>query len=301
MENVPELRTKDITVYREPKIVLEEARRAAEALTDVVKSKPKKVIINDEQYLEFEDWQTLGRFYGLTVKVEWTKPINLEGVRGWEAQAVVLDRDGNVISSAEAMCLNDEEKWSTKSKFEYHYVLKDGTKIIDNPPKDQIVWIDNPNKSGKKMPKKDRVKVADQPVPSFQLRSMAQTRACAKAFRNVLAWVVVLAGYKPTPAEEMQGVIETEPIEQTESELKPEPQSEKSTNGGALSGLLQEGINFLEEMKRYKVKVGQVRFGEILTGRYSAMKSEEVKAEDQPAILKEMEEAYQIRIAKEKK
>jgi hypothetical protein len=32
---------------------------------------------------------------------------------------------------------------------------------------------------------------------------MAQTRAGAKAFRNRLAWVVVLAGYRPTPAEEM--------------------------------------------------------------------------------------------------
>lgn len=37
----------------------------------------------------------------------------------------------------------------------------------------------------------------------WQLRSMAQTRACAKALRNVLAWVVVLAGYSATPAEEM--------------------------------------------------------------------------------------------------
>jgi len=32
---------------------------------------------------------------------------------------------------------------------------------------------------------------------------MAQTRAGAKALRNVLAWVVVLAGYRPTPAEEL--------------------------------------------------------------------------------------------------
>jgi hypothetical protein len=32
---------------------------------------------------------------------------------------------------------------------------------------------------------------------------MAQTRAGSKALRNALAWVVVLAGYKPTPAEEM--------------------------------------------------------------------------------------------------
>ena len=40
--------------------------------------------------------------------------------------------------------------------------------------------------------------------PLFQLKSMAQTRACAKALRNVLAWVVVLAGYTPAPAEEME-------------------------------------------------------------------------------------------------
>lgn len=39
--------------------------------------------------------------------------------------------------------------------------------------------------------------------PLFQLRSMAQTRACAKALRNVLAFVPVLAGYEATPAEEM--------------------------------------------------------------------------------------------------
>ena len=49
----------------------------------------------------------------------------------------------------------------------------------------------------------DESKWSDKPL--FQLRSMAQTRAQAKALRNVLAWVVVMAGYAPTPAEEMDG------------------------------------------------------------------------------------------------
>lgn len=40
--------------------------------------------------------------------------------------------------------------------------------------------------------------------PLFQLRSMAQTRASSRVLRAVFGWVVVLAGYKPTPAEEMQ-------------------------------------------------------------------------------------------------
>lgn len=43
--------------------------------------------------------------------------------------------------------------------------------------------------------------------PKFQLASMAQTRAGSKALRQNLGFVVALAGYNPTPAEEM-----TEPV-----------------------------------------------------------------------------------------
>jgi hypothetical protein len=39
--------------------------------------------------------------------------------------------------------------------------------------------------------------------PSFQLRSMAQTRACGKALRNKFAYVMVMAGLQGTPAEEL--------------------------------------------------------------------------------------------------
>lgn len=37
----------------------------------------------------------------------------------------------------------------------------------------------------------------------YAIKSMAQTRAISKALRGVLAWVIVLAGYNPTPAEEV--------------------------------------------------------------------------------------------------
>src|SRR5262249_19610449 len=57
-------------------------------------------------------------------------------------------------------------------------------------------------------------------VPTFQLRSMAQTRAASKAFRLALSSVVVLADYAPTPAEEMPGydapAITPPVVEQTE-------------------------------------------------------------------------------------
>jgi len=166
-----------LAMPRTPQLVLEEAARAAAALRDVIEKKPKKWVINGETYLEFEDWQTLGRFYGVTAAARSSTYIEYGRVRGFEAHAQALlvstDRStgAQVISDAEAMCLDDEPKWSKRPKYEWH----NGA----------------------------RVNVGMEPVPLFQLRSMAQTRACAKVLRNVLAWVVVLAGYRPTPAEEL--------------------------------------------------------------------------------------------------
>ena len=148
---------KDLSMARPPNIVLEEAKTAAKALGDILSKKKKPVIMNGEQYLEFEDWQTVGRFYGITAKEdEDAEIVEIGGAIGFKASSVALRSDGAVISRATAYCMNDEQNWKTK--------------------------------------------------PLFQLASMAQTRANSKALRNVLAWVVVLAGYKPTPAEEMEGV-----------------------------------------------------------------------------------------------
>lgn len=176
-------------MVRKPKEVLAEAVMAAEALAEVIKKKVKPVIFNGEQYLEFEDWQTCAKFYNLSVKVTWTRPIEIGGAIGFEAGAEVVNNlTGMIVSSAEAMCLNDEDKWSKRTKYE---------------------WV-----NGK------REKTGEVSVPLFQLRSMAQTRACAKAFRNVLAWVVVLAGFKATPAEEMTGM---EFQQNQKADVKPAP------------------------------------------------------------------------------
>lgn len=177
MENevavVPQDVRYDLSVARDPKQVLAEAMNAAKALQTVIKQKAKPVIFNGEQYVEYEDWQVLGRFYGVTAKVVSTEYVEIGGVRGFTARAEAIDANGRIVSAAEAMCMGDEEKWSTRAKYEY----RDGK----------------------------REKIGEVPVPLFQLRSMSQTRACAKALRNVLAWVVVMAGFKPSVAEEMVG------------------------------------------------------------------------------------------------
>lgn len=146
----------DLTLRGAPAAVLAEAQKAAQALAEVIAKKADPVMINGKQYLEYEDWQTCARFYGITAKTVDTQYVEFGDARGFSARAVAIRSDGMEISAAESMCLNDEARWTDRDL--------------------------------------------------FQLKSMAQTRACAKALRNVLAWVVVLAGYGSTPAEELDNL-----------------------------------------------------------------------------------------------
>lgn len=172
------------------------AIKAAEALMSVINRKQNPVKIGTEQYLEFEDWQILAQFYGASVIVEWTRPlVNEQGETwGYEARSIV-QRRGQTISSAEAMCTNKEEKWGDRPKYEWKEVKDQNG---------QLIW-EFSQKFQKNMPRKERVQIGVDSTPEFQLRSMAQTRSSAKALRNALAWVAVMGGLKPTPAEEMNG------------------------------------------------------------------------------------------------
>lgn len=189
-----------------PQQVVERAQKMADALKAVVERKPKKVMINNEQYLEFEDWQTLARFFSLTVKTFDSQPVEINGVKGAKSRAEVIDnKTGFVVGSAEAYCLSDEANWQKK--------------------------------------------------PFFQLASMSQTRAGAKALRNVLAWVAVLAGYKPTPAEE---IVDSEPVkkEATEKPSIKEPNSQATDKQiGLIHKLCEEkGFNYEAIKKALGVK-----------------------------------------------
>lgn len=48
--------------------------------------------------------------------------------------------------------------------------------------------------------------------PPYARRSMAQTRATGKAARLAFSWIMALAGYAPTPAEEMPLEADKEPL-----------------------------------------------------------------------------------------
>ncbi len=246
-----------LRLARRPEEVLEDASRAAKALTKIVEDNKWMVQIGKSKHLRVEAWMTLAHFYGITGKVRECHYIQFGNAVGWEAVAdAVRMSTGVAISSGEAMCLNDEDNWNVRPKYEWQ--------------------------NGK------RVKVGEEPVPLFQLRSMAQTRAISKALRNTLAWVVVLAGYSPTPAEEMTG--NEQPGEGKSAPAMPQRKSE--TNGNTISDkqmkrLWALGYGATPPKSQAEIKEIVKRYGfesvpKITRDMYEAICSE-VQAQDEVA------------------
>lgn len=68
----------------------------------------------------------------------------------------------------------------------------------------------------------------------YARRSMAITRATGKAYRLCLSWIMALAGYEPTPAEEMDGAI----IEAQIVETAPNPTAQPINNKMSLESAM---------------------------------------------------------------
>jgi hypothetical protein len=89
--------------------------------------------------------------------------------------------------------------------------------------------------------------------PWFQIASMAQTRGASRAFSNKFRWVTVMAGYAPTPAEEMEGAEITRPAPAAA------PQSKLAEEIADFLGMMHNGDQaamdtHLKELTKWKAK-----------------------------------------------
>lgn len=191
-----------LAVLGKPKDMLKQAQEVANLLMDVVLKQKLFHDIGSKRHIEVTAWQFAAHFYGITAAVVEVTPCvdELTGAAGFRATAnAVMIATGQVISTGHAYCLNNEDNWSTRPKYEYQ--------------------------NGQ------RVQAGEVRVPSFQLASMAQTRAISKVLSNVLRFVAVLAGFSDTPAEEMTG-DEHDQRQPSERQNGREPER-KSSNGNS--------------------------------------------------------------------
>jgi len=195
--HVPDEDVSLLSLADKPSTVLDQAKLAANTIMSVINAKKKQIVFNGEKYFENDDWVLVAKMYGIVPRIVGEPEyVEFGEVKGFKAvcEAVLVATD-QVVGRAYAMCLNDEENWGDRPKYEWRDVLDaEGKKI----------WEEKLIKGKmKKLPKSEKVQVGVVKVPLFQLMSMAQTRASSKVLSMVLKFVPVLAGFKPTPAEEI--------------------------------------------------------------------------------------------------
>jgi hypothetical protein len=156
----------------DPDLVIERATGYAKALTDVVSKQHLFAQIGDKRHVLVEGWTLLGSMLGVFPIERSTLPEppdwrerGMERPDGYVAIVEARTRTGELVGRANARCMRDE-----KSR------RRDGGVY-------------------------ERWAQADE----YALASMAQTRATSKALRMPLGFIVILAGFNATPAEEMDG------------------------------------------------------------------------------------------------
>lgn len=102
--------------------------------------------------------------------------------------------------------------------------------------------------------------------PAHQRRSMAVTRATSRAFRQHYSWIMALAGYEPTPADEMTS-------DEPPRDVTPEP----PTHADGLIGTVEKGSSAPVDMEMritkedgplygFKLKEGRKGYQVVATG-----------------------------------
>lgn len=166
-----------LVLVSDPAKQIEQAEKACKALMEKVKQRELFIKIGKATHLKIEAWLLLGHFFGVTVQTTSVFAVTdeLTGASGYEATAEAVHmQSGRVVGRAVARCLNNEDNWGMRPKYQW-----------DNGTKKQVGEV---------------------ATASYQIESMAQTRANSKALSSALRWVVVLGGgnVEGTPAEEMQ-------------------------------------------------------------------------------------------------
>lgn len=208
-----------VAVSRKPETIVKEAQGVADYFDRYYKGKKKKIQLGGKYYLENPDWLMISKFYGCNPKIISCRYIELGGIDGFLAVAGLFDKHGREISRGEAICMRDESNWNTRPKYVWmdkgkNFAFVDGQKILyDSKAGHRVVFVSKKNGAQK-------VYLGDEPVPLFQLMSMAQTRASSKVQSLNFRWVVIQAGFEGTPAEEMPGYASQDFARQEEEELE---------------------------------------------------------------------------------
>lgn len=158
-----------------PATATEQARTTAVYLKKLLDNKPKPVMINGKRHMEFDDWITLGNYYGISVETGEAEPIEVFGVPGFKATAkVVRIDDGVVIGGAEAYCLSDERNWKGKPMFQLASMAqtRSGSKALANVLRWVVALEGISGTPAEEMTRNNRPARTTQPAPTKAVKAV---------------------------------------------------------------------------------------------------------------------------------
>jgi hypothetical protein len=178
---------------------VERASKVATALKDVVERQHLYAVIQEKKYVMVEGWNTLGALMGVFPEVMSVEKLPSRTVKLFQVQVT---------------------KWNNWKKEEYTVVTLMNPAFFEptNPKMKKLADVDFTEIAYKatvrlKTSKGDDISKAEafcsnleeskMKNDEYAINSMAQTRATGKAFRLAFSWIMSMAGYEATPAEEI--------------------------------------------------------------------------------------------------
>jgi len=203
-----------------PQEVINKAIEMATPLAETIRKAGLTVKVGDKEYVRVEGWNILGAMCGVLPQLEWNRKISDNPVV-YEARVILVNASGRTIGSAESMasgaeCSMIDAKRKCPDCGAETLIFTREAKF--GPFKGQSSFWCGPRDGGcgHNFPGKDE-RITSQPVgkvgipapwtrDEFSIRSMCHTRTIGKAYRTTLSWVMKLAGFEPTPLEDMPGM-----------------------------------------------------------------------------------------------
>lgn len=184
--------------------MIKEASKLATELKNIIDKQILYTDINGKKHVHVDGWTTLGALIGVYPEV--AELVRAEGkpIEGYLVQIDKFDKYAkkNITS----------EKFVKKA-----FYNKKTMKIIEDQDGNELRFIEeikyiaiielktrNGIKVGRAMSMCSNFEEGKLFKDEYSIASMAQTRATGKTFRLPFSWIMTLAGYAPTPSEDME-------------------------------------------------------------------------------------------------
>jgi len=116
---------------------LEIAKTKAAILQEIVEDQDLYTIIQGKKHLHVEAWKTIGKGYGYSPQIEWTRPIESGG---WEARCIFTDLAGEQVGSGEAECgTYGDGPWVNRASYAQRSMAQ--TRAISRAGRNCLDWV----------------------------------------------------------------------------------------------------------------------------------------------------------------